>query len=66
MATKKSKAIVIAMAAITGATLSEESAAAAQALRDMQKEMGIHNTNSVQVDPFDLCYTWDPTDGFVA
>lgn len=58
MKTKKSsKAIVIALAAATGASVSSISAAEQQAMADMQAE------------GMDVCaieYTWDPFDGLVA
>ncbi len=67
MATKRQKAIVIAMAAMvgTGTDIIDRDAAAA-ALRDMREEIGHDKTFSVQEDPFDMSYTWDPSDGSCA
>jgi len=59
MKAKKTKAIIIAMAAVTGATVSQESAAARKAMQDMRDEFGKANT-------FALNYTWDPFDGMCA
>ena len=61
MATKKSsskKAIVIALAAATGASVSSICAAEQQAMLDMQEEFGEENVC--------LEYTWDPFDGMYA
>lgn len=66
MATKKTmastakRATIIAMAAIAGASISQTSAAARQALADMRKEMGKDN------HVYSLNYTWDPFDGLYA
>ena len=58
--TAKKRATIIAMAAIAGASVSQTSAAARQALADMREEMGKDNhVYSVQ-------YTWDPFDGLYA
>lgn len=58
--TAKKRATIIAMAAIAGASVSQTSAAARQALADMREEMGKDNhVYSVQ-------YTWDPFDGMLA
>jgi len=64
MATKKTmvrtakrankKAIIVAMTAITGATLAQETAAYEQAMRDMKQ------------DGFTIQYTYDPFDGMLA
>ena len=59
MATKKTKAVVIAMAAMTGASIAQEDAAAQAAMFDMQSELGIKNVYSVN-------YTYDPFDGVLA
>lgn len=60
MATKKSsKAIVIALAAATGASVSSISAAEQQAMADMQEEFGKENVCAIE-------YTWDPFDGMYA
>lgn len=53
------RAIIGAMAVITGATFAQENAAARAAMADMQKEYGIHNTYAIE-------YTWDPSDGMIA
>lgn len=49
----------MAMAAITGATIAQEDAAAQAAMQDMQSELGIKNVYSVN-------YTYDPFDGLLA
>lgn len=60
VSTTKKRATIIAMAAIAGASVSQTSAAARQALADMREEMGKDNhVYSVQ-------YTWDPFDGMLA
>ena len=53
---KTKKAIIVAMAAITGATIAQESKAMEAAMQDMQAD-GMDVT---------LEYTWDPFDGFCA
>lgn len=61
MATKKlssKKAIVIALAAATGASVQSISAAEQQAMLDMQEEFGEENVC--------LEYTWNPFDGMYA
>ena len=55
--TAKKRATIIAMAAIAGASVSQTSAAARQALADMREEMG-KDTHVYSVQ-----YTWDPFDG---
>lgn len=67
MATKKNmactarkRATIIAMAAIAGASVSQTSAAARQALHDMREEMG------KDTHVYSLNYTWDPFDGMIA
>jgi len=70
MATKKTmastakrankKAVIVAMAAIAGASVSQTTAAARQALHDMREEMG-KDTHVYSVQ-----YTWDPFDGLYA
>lgn len=50
------KAIIVAMAAITGATIAQESKAMEVAMQDMQKE-GVDVT---------LEYTWNSFDGLLA
>ena len=57
MKTKKAKAVVIALAAITGTTIAQESRAMEIALADMKAE-------GMDVTVAD--YTWDPFDGFCA
>lgn len=57
--TSTKRATIIAMAAITGATIAQECAAARAALSDMKDEMGRDNVYSIN-------YTWDPFDGFCA
>ena len=64
MATKKTmastakrankKAVIIAMTALTGATIAQETAAYEQAMRDMKQDGTVIN------------YTWDPFDGLYA
>ncbi len=58
--TAKKRATIIAMAAIAGASVSQISAAARQALADMREEMG-KDTHVYSVQ-----YTWDPFDGMLA
>jgi len=58
--TAKKRATIIAMAAIAGASVSQTSAAARQALADMREEMG-KDTHVYSVQ-----YTWDPFDGMLA
>lgn len=58
--TAKKRATIIAMAAIAGASVSQTSAAARQALADMREEMGKDN------HVYSLNYTWDPFDGLYA
>lgn len=58
--TTKKRATIIAMAAIAGASVSQTSAAARQALADMRDEMG----KGTHV--YSLNYTWDPFDGLYA
>ena len=58
--TAKKRATIIAMAAIAGASVSQTSAAARQALADMRDELG-KNTHV-----YSLNYTWDPFDGILA
>ena len=67
MATKRQQAMIIAMAAMVGTStdIIDRNAAAA-ALRDMRSDIGHDQTCSIQEDPFDFSYTWDPTDGDVA
>lgn len=60
MTTKKSKkAAIIAMAAITGASIAQETAAAKAAMADMKAEYGNENVCAIE-------YTWDPFDGMYA
>lgn len=54
---KTKKAIIVAMAAITGATFAQEREAMQVAMQDMQAE----GMDTTIVD-----YTWDPFDGFCA
>lgn len=59
MATKKTKAMIIAMAAIVGTTNDGMNEAAAAALRDIKNEMGSKKTYSISTpSPFDLNYDW--------
>lgn len=55
--TAKKSAIIIAMAAITGASVSSMSKAERAAMQDMAQEYG----DSIIAD-----YTWDPFDGLLA
>ena len=48
------KAIIVAMTALTGATLAQETAAYEQAMRDMKQ------------DGFTIQYTYNPFDGLYA
>lgn len=59
--------MIIAMAAMvgTGTDVIDRNAAAA-ALRDMRSDFGHEETCSVEENPFDFSYTWDPSDGDVA
>lgn len=57
MKTKK-QALIVAMAAVTGATIAQENKAMKAALADMQNEYG---KQSICVE-----YTWDPFDGMLA
>lgn len=54
----KKRTIIVAMAAITGATIAQETAAMNAALADMQAEYGKDSTT--------LEYTWDPFNGMLA
>ena len=54
---KTRKAIIVAMAAITGATIAQESKAMEAAMQDMQ---------AAGIDTNVADYTWDPFDGFCA
>ncbi len=54
---KTKKAIIVAMAAITGATIAQESKAMQAAMQDMQAD---------GMDVTIADYTWDPFDGFCA
>ena len=58
MKTKKAKAIIMAVAAATGATVSQTSAAAHAAMQDMQKEFGKGQVYAIEYDynPFDGMY----------
>lgn len=58
--TAKKRATIIAMAAIAGASVSQTSAAARQALADMREEMG------KDIHVYSLNYTWEPFDGLYA
>lgn len=60
MASTAKRATIIAMAAIAGASVSQTSAAARQALADMREEMG------KEAHVYSLNYTWDPFDGLYA
>jgi len=57
--TAKKRATIIAMAAIAGASVSQTTAAARQALADMRNQGDLGHVYSVQ-------YTWDPFDGMLA
>lgn len=52
------KAIIVAMAAMTGSSIAQESAAMEAAMQDMQAEYGN--------DEVCMEYTWDPFDGMYA
>ena len=67
MATKRQKAMIIAMAAMVGTSTDViDRNAAAAALRDIKRDMGANETFNIQDMAFDLNYTWDPFDGFCA
>lgn len=55
----KKSAIIIALAAATGASVQQTNAAYQDAMRDMAHEFGRGHVYSVQ-------YTWDPFDGLYA
>ncbi len=56
--------MIIAMAAMVGTSTDIiDRDAAAAALRDMRNDIGHDKTYNVQENPFDMSYTWDPTDG---
>ena len=59
MKAKKTKAIIVAMAAITGASVSQTNDAAQAALADMQQEFGADDVATLE-------YTYDPFDGMWA
>lgn len=59
MKTRKAKAIIVAMAAVTGASVSATNAAAKAAMADMKEEFG--NDNVVGLE-----YTYDPFEGMWA
>ena len=54
--TAKKRAIILAMAAITGASVSSMSKAERAAMNDMEKEYGSDC----------IVYSWDPFDGLLA
>jgi len=59
MATKRTKAIVIAMAAICGTTSESMENVATAALRDIKADLGSDKTYSIATpSPFDLNYDW--------
>lgn len=63
MANKKTKAMIIAMAAIAGSTPKNMTDVAAAALRDIKNEIGAKETYSIS-DPLELSYDWlDSSDG---
>lgn len=67
MATKRQKAMIIAMAAMVGTSTEViDRNAAAAALRDIRESVGHDQAYSVQANPWDLNYDWDPSDGFCA
>ena len=61
MKTKKNnkKAVIVAMAALTGASVAQETAAMQAAMQDMRDEMGKKNVYSVN-------YVYNPFDGLLA
>ena len=60
MKTKKNKkAVILAMAAITGATIAQETAAMQAAMQDMKDDLGKKNVYSVN-------YVYNPFDGLLA
>lgn len=64
MATKRQKAMIIAMAAMVGTSTDViDRNAAAAALRDIRSDIGHDQAYTIQADPFDLSYDWDPSDG---
>ena len=63
MKSKKTKAMIIAMAAIVGSTAESMNDCAAAALRDIKNTIGASETYSIS-DPFELSYDWlDSSDG---
>lgn len=60
----KKTAMIIAMTAMFAGEKSANDAAAQAAVMDMQKEFG--KDMVAMTDPFELNYTWDPSDGFCA
>ena len=59
MKTRKTKAIIMAIAAATGTSVQQECAAARMALQDMKNEFGTKNVYSIE-------YTYNPFDGMLA
>lgn len=61
MKTKKNnkKAVIVAMAALTGSTFAQETAAMQAAMRDMQDDIGKKNVYSVN-------YVYNPFEGLYA
>ena len=61
MKTKKNtkKAVIVAMAALTGASVAQETAAMQKAMQDMRDEMGKDNVYSVN-------YVYNPFEGLYA
>ena len=57
MKNSKKKAIIVAMAMMTGATIAQEEAAAQAAMQDMKQE---------GINTYPLEYTWNPYDGLLA
>lgn len=56
--TKKTKAIIMAIAAATGTSVAQTEAAAKAAMADMKASLG--------TDAYAISYTWDPFDGMLA
>lgn len=59
MKAKKTKAIIMAIAAATGTSVAQTNEAKSAAFADMQAELGIDNV-------YEVNYTWDPFDGMLA
>ena len=59
MKPKRTKAIIVAIATATGASVAQTNAAARQAMRDMEQEFGKGHVYGIE-------YTYNPFDGMLA